>query len=75
MKAKPSGAKVQVLPIARIEQDRLLRILIVEWILREEKEKLRKDLLAGRTIAPGSLTVKIHGKSILIESDVSRPTA
>ena len=44
---------VPIIPIApRIEQDRLLRIVALEWVIREEKDNIRHTLLAGATIAP-----------------------
>ena len=75
MKAKSRPrAQVRVFPIApRIEQDRLLRIMIVEWILREEKEKLRRELLVGGAIVPGPLTVETQGESIVIKPDSQSP--
>ena len=58
---------VPIIPIApRIEQERLLRIVALEFLIREEKEKIRDSLLAGATIAPGPMTAKIKGEGIAI---------
>jgi hypothetical protein len=58
---------VQIIPIApRIEQERLLRIVALEWLIREEREKIRHALLAGATIVPGPITAKVKGEGIVI---------
>jgi len=57
----------QIIPIApRIEQERLLRIVALEFLIREEKEKIRGALLAGATIAPGPLRAEVQGEGIAI---------
>jgi hypothetical protein len=58
---------VSIIPIApRIEQERLLRIVALEWMIREEKEKIRTALLAGATIAPGAVRAEVQGEGIAI---------
>jgi hypothetical protein len=61
---------VPIIPIApRIDQDRLLRIVALEWVIREEKDNIRHTLLAGATIAPGALTAEVQGESVAIKPD------
>jgi hypothetical protein len=61
---------VPIIPIApRIEQDRLLRIVALEWVIREEKDNIRHTLLAGATIEPGTLTAEVQGESVAIKPD------
>jgi hypothetical protein len=58
---------VPIVPIApRIEQERLLRIVILEFLIREEKEKIRAALLRGATIAPGPVRAEVQGEGIKI---------
>ena len=58
---------VQIVPIApRITQATLQRILILERLICEEKELIRRALLAGATIEPGSLRAKIQSESIAV---------
>jgi hypothetical protein len=58
---------VQIIPIApRIEQERLLRIVALEWLIREEKEKIREALVAGATTAPGPFRAEVLGEGIAI---------
>jgi len=50
----------QIIPIApRIEQERLIRIAILEWLIREEKEKIREALLAGAIVVRGRVRVEL----------------
>lgn len=57
----------QIIPIApRIEQERLIRIAILEWLIREEKEKIREALLAGAIVARGRVRVEVKGEGIKI---------
>jgi hypothetical protein len=66
MPARPRRI-AQIVPIApRITQATLLRIAILEWMIREEKEPIRQALLAGATIEPGSLRAEAKGKNIAI---------
>jgi hypothetical protein len=70
-RSSPMPAKskrvVQIIPIApRIEQERLLRIVALEWLIREEKEKIIHALLAGATIAPGPVRAEVLGEGIAI---------
>jgi hypothetical protein len=66
MPAKPKRI-AQIVPIApRITQTTLLRIVILEWMIREEKEPIRQALLAGATIEPGSLRNEVKGESVAV---------
>jgi hypothetical protein len=57
----------QIIPIApRIAQERLLRIVILEWLIREEKQEIREALLAGGRIAPGPVRAEVQGEGIAI---------
>jgi hypothetical protein len=59
----------QIIPIApRIAQEKLVRIVILEWLIREEKREIREALLDGGTIAPGPVRAEIQGEGIKIIS-------
>jgi len=66
MPARPKRI-VRIVPIApRISQATLQRIVILEWMIREEKEPIRQALLAGATVEPGSLRAEVKGESIAV---------
>ena len=59
--------ELQIAAIApRIAQERLVRIVILEWLIREEKEEIREALLTGATIAPGPVQAEVQGEGITI---------
>lgn len=64
----------QIIPIApRIEQERLLRIVILEWLIREEKEEIREALLAGATICPGPVRAEVQGRALRLSPRSGNP--
>ena len=40
--------------------------MILEWLIREEKEEIREALLTGATIAPGPVQAEVQGEGITI---------
>jgi hypothetical protein len=75
MAARRKKRLAQIVPIApRITQSTLQRIVILEWMIREEKEPIRQALLAGATIEPGSLRAEVQGQSIAVIRGVTKGT-